>query len=118
MGDRVLVTFTTNDNDYTPAIYLHWQGHKAAEMIREAQPLMRKNDPAYAAARFCGFCASQISGVLGLGIVPGPSAEVDWDEYSHGDAGVYVVNVETGEVQCHGGYGMGFQLDPANFSDA
>lgn len=36
MGDRVLVTFTDDGKTFTPAIYMHWCGHEAPQMIRDA----------------------------------------------------------------------------------
>lgn len=121
MGDRVLVTFTDKDNtDYTPAIYMHWAGDAAAELIRNAQPMLRRGDPSYAAARFCGECHKSLTGELGLGLLDAPKPSEPgfaWEDYSHGDAGVYVVNVDTGEVACHAGYGEGFQLDPDAFAE-
>lgn len=115
MGDRVLVTFTDDGKSHSPAIYMHWNGEDAAKMIRDAAPLFRRGDEAYSAARFCGFCHTQIEGSLGLGLLSGPKPETDWEEYSHGDAGVYIVNVSTGEVDAKGGYGKPFKLDPDKF---
>ena len=113
MGDRVLITFCANEPGYSPCIYMHWRGAEAAQMIRDAQQYMRKADPTYAAARFCGECHKAIPGALSLGILDAPPEDADTaalTELSHGDAGLYVVNVETGEVTCYGGYGDNFKL--------
>lgn len=116
MGDRVLVAFTDDDGtSYSPAVYMHWGGSDAADMIKAAVPHMRRGDALYAAARFCGECHKQLPGVTGLGLMAGPDAGADWDEYSHGDAGVYLVDVNTGKVDARGGYGEPFQLDPEKF---
>ena len=120
MGDRVLITFTQDGENYSPAVYMHWSGSEAPDMIRAAALVMRKGDESYSAARFCGECHKALGmkhGPVGLGILPGPQPNENWEEYSHGDAGVYVVNVATGEVQAHGGYGKPFQIDPAQFAD-
>lgn len=116
MGDRVLVAFKSGD-DYAPTVYMHSRGHEAADMIKAAQPRMRKDDPSYAAARFTGFCAEKIPGALGLGLLPALEPGADLKEVSHGDAGVYIVDVSTGEVAAGGGYGKPFKLDPSKFSD-
>lgn len=115
MGDRVIVTFTTDDKTYTPGVYMHWHGSRAEGMIRAAQPLMRAGDDSYSAARFCGYCHTQIPGSLSLGLVDAPDGK-NWTEYSHGDNGVYVVNVTTGKVSCYDGNNLGFQLDPKKFN--
>jgi len=126
MGDRVLVTFTDGE-DFSPFVYMHWHGEEAADMIRKAQKHMRIGDYSYAAARFCGFCHVQLKSatrgrvaVLGLGLLNGPQSTPtaeEWAELSHGDAGIYVVNVSTGEVGAYGGYGKPFQLDREGFAD-
>lgn len=119
MGDRVLVTFTAGNDKPTPAVYMHWSGQEAADYIKEAAPLFRKGDPSYAVARFCGFCHGKIDGILSLGILDGPAdARTETlKSYSHGDAGVYLVNVETGDVKAAGGYGKSFKIDPTLFTE-
>jgi hypothetical protein len=42
--------------------------------------------------------------VLSLGVTNTPE---DGRPYSHGDAGVFIVDVNTGEVETYGGYGFG-----------
>ena len=120
MGDRVVITFTDDDESFSPAVYMHWNGQEAPDMIRAAQPVMRREDSSYSAARFCGECHKAVRGVTGLGLVDAPVGSeafpIDWNSYSHGDAGVYVVNTTTGEVKCHGGYGEDFKLDPDKFA--
>jgi hypothetical protein len=121
MGDRVVILFTDEQRELTPGIYMHWQGKNAPQMIRDGQSLMRKDDATYAAARFCGFCHEATGRrTTGLGLLAPPAGKddvIDWDDYSHGDAGVYVVNVSDGTVEHHGGDGKGFKLDPAKFGD-
>jgi len=85
--------------------------------IKEAQPLMRKDDPSYAAARFAGFCASKIPGTSGIGLIDAIDLSADLRDITHGDAGVYVVDVSTGKVEAGGGYGKPFKLDPSKFPD-
>ena len=111
MGDRALVTFHTTDTYYSPAVYLHWCGSDVPEMLVDAAPKLRKGDPDYSAARFCGHCHEQLSGNTGLGLLDGPSPGdmplseyCEVGQYGHGDAGVFFVNVQTGEVRQFGGY--------------
>ena len=64
-------------------------------------------DTSYSAARFCGFCHTKLDENLGLGIFNGPKnlePEYISKEYSHGDNGVFIVDVDTWEVQNIGGY--------------
>lgn len=116
MGDRVLVGFKSG-GDYSPTIYMHWAGSDAAKMIADAQHLMRKGDASYAAAQFCGYAASKISSTTGLGLLDALDGTKGLADQSHGDAGVYVVDVDTGEVSHGGGYGEPFQMKPENFSE-
>jgi len=116
MGDRVLVSFKSGE-DVSPTIYMHSHGGEAADWIKEAQPLMRKDDPSYAAARFAGFCASKIPGTSGIGLIDAIDLSADLRDITHGDAGVYVVDVSTGKVEAGGGYGKPFKLDPSKFPD-
>ncbi len=120
MGDRALVTFTADGyTTYSPAIYLHWKGSEVKALIIASAPRLRRHDPLYAAARFCGYCHQNLPGALGLGLLPEPNPTnpgFSWEEYSHGGAGVYLVNVSTGEVACHGGYGKAFNIDPDTFA--
>lgn len=113
MGDRAVVTFHTNKNDYSPAVYLHWAGIKIPDLLQRAATRMKKGDPNYSAARFCGVCHENMDGRTGLGLLeapnPGETPLEEYcgiDKYGHGDAGVFFVNVDTGEVRQFGGYDM------------
>lgn len=103
MGNRVSVVFT-DDNGYSPAIYLHWGG-QAEEWLEQAGPTLRKGDAPYAAARFCGFCHAKIDGGLSLGLLPGPrfngpGTGEEWSTYSDQiDSRVLLVDVRTGLVR-------------------
>lgn len=105
MGDRALIQFTDGD-DYSPITYLHWSGYKVREYLEALKERMkgREGDLAYTAARFVGICHDDIEGNLSLGLwnQDKPLTEDD----SHGDAGCFVVNVETWDVQQLGGYGL------------
>lgn len=101
MGDRAFVVCKSGE-DYAPAVYLHWDGSHVPQLLKEAAPRMRKGDQHYAAARFCGHCHEQIKGGLSPGILPPPkpddNGKIDWDAYADGDNGVFVVDVDTGQV--------------------
>lgn len=120
MGDRAIVVFTDDncEGEYSPGVYVHNSGYRIAELIREFAPAMRRGDAGYSAARFCGELHECIPGKLGLGLVPGPGKPQsydDWKKYSHGDAGVFVVNVSNGDVATYGGYGQPFVVPPDSF---
>lgn len=108
MGDRALVQFEDSTGRTSPVIYLHWSGEEASAWLRELAILMtgRPNDASYAAARFAGICHRHINGNMSLGM---------WNqekrltaEDSHGDAGCFVVNCHTWQVEAMGGYGESF----------
>lgn len=112
MGDRALVTFKSGKS-FSPVVYLHWNGSECADWIKAAASRYRKGDESYSAARFAGYCHEQIKGNLSLGLLDSPDEEsqADWNKYSHGDAGVFIVDVDTGVVEAHGGYGKSFVLE-------
>lgn len=111
MGNRALVVFH-DEQDYSPTIYLHWDGSRVPELLATWWDRMegRRNDINYGAARFIGIAHESIDGNLSLGVwnTRGKPSSVDFDdekhvEYwrgqSHGDAGVFVVNCGTGTVR-------------------
>ena len=114
MGDRALIIFK-DANNVSPTVYLHWDGHAVPGLIQELRLLMgdRKNDASYAAARFIGIVHQQNPGNLSLGVFETP-ADVraaarggDQDSlaaYSHGDAGVVVVETSDFSWQAFAGY--------------
>ncbi len=99
MGDRAIVTFTDGDGHYSPGIYLHWNGSDVEEFLKAALWDMTQGDQEYSAARFCGYCHTQLPGTLSLGLVDKPNPPADatrswWTEkYGPGDNGVFIVNV-------------------------
>lgn len=103
MGDRALVVFTEGEGRHGPSVYLHWSGNDVGELLTRAAPNMRAGDAGYACARFVGHCHEQIPGGLSLGLFNTPE---DGRPDSHGDAGVFIVDVNTGEVVTYGGYGF------------
>lgn len=114
MGDRALIIFK-DANEISPTVYLHWAGHTVPELIEELSLLMtdRRNDASYAAARFIGIVHQQNPGSHSLGVFDTPenicAAARDGhadtlDAYSHGDAGVVVVETADFSWVAFGGY--------------
>ena len=116
MGDRALVVFTDRDeSEFSPAAYLHWGGGAAVvEMLQKAVPRMRNGDVGYSCARFIGVCHEDMDGNCSLGCFNGPKdlAKAKSKDFSHGDAGVFLVNVGTWEVKSFNGYGFGLTNNP------
>ena len=113
MGDRALVQFTDGD-EVSPVIYLHWSGSEVAGYLKELAELMRgrEGDVNYAAARFVGICHNHIEGNLSLGMWN--QVEKLTADDSHGDAGCFVVNVDTWNIEAMGGYGLTDPIKAAN----
>ena len=71
----------------------------------------RGNDVSYTAARFIGICHSKSPGDnLSLGTWNAPKSEdkIKSEEYSHGDAGVFIVRVASRpwSIESYNGYGL------------
>tara|TARA_R100000935_G_C2836813_1_gene168565 strand:- start:3142 stop:3498 length:357 start_codon:yes stop_codon:yes gene_type:complete len=114
MGDRALVLFK-DARCVSPTVYLHWDGNAVPTLVEQLGILMngRHNDASYAAARFIGIVHEHTPGSLSLGVVDTPDeisdAVRDADEailarYSHGDAGVVVVDTSDFSWKAFGGY--------------
>jgi hypothetical protein len=63
MGERAYVVFKDKQNDeISPAIYLHIQGEEVKELLYKTEIQMDgRNDAEYASARFVQVCANQLS---------------------------------------------------------
>ena len=117
MGDRAIVTFRHHVklsggrefDKFSPCIYLHWAGRRVRQLLEKALPVLRTGDESYAAARFCGVCHAEEheSGLsIGLSHAPKDLDEATSEDFSHGDAGVFIVDVDTWIVTCVNGYGF------------
>jgi hypothetical protein len=93
MGNRVLIQFT-NGTDFSPVLYGHWHGDATAETLRllRAQMEGRATDIQYVAAR-CVEVMTRDSrgGQLSFGIWNAKGVLTDDD--SHGNAGIYLVDI-------------------------
>lgn len=108
MGDRAIVC-TRSHGQYGPAAtYLHWGGYAILDQILKAGATgrLRQGDLGYATARLVGelHLATLDEAPLGLGLIAPPTAYPPPATYSHGDAGVVVLDVDAGTVTLHDGY--------------
>lgn len=113
MGDRALVIFHDHARrDYGPVVYLHWHGHAVGSYLELLRQLMaqRPDDVAYATARFIGIAHEDNRDALSLGVWERPRRFRDdkayLEEFSHGDAGVFLIDAQTWQVRTFGGYGL------------
>ena len=114
MGDRALIIFK-DGTGISPTVYLHWAGASVPDYIIDlaarAHPQGLSAD--YAAARFIGIAHEDNAGTLSLGVMQTPpemeaaiqngKAE-DIASFSHGDAGVVIVDVKSFTWEAYGGY--------------
>lgn len=108
MGNRAVIILTDSRGDHSPAIYVHWTGSMVPQFLAKWWPIMadRRDDLHYGAARLIGVLHNEIGGNLSLGCwnlrdIPKAPAMLPkfYTAQSHGDAGVFVVNCKTGDVQ-------------------
>lgn len=107
MGDRWVTVFRSEDGWHSPGVYSHNYGHSAVAKLTEAAPSLRHKDASYSAARLAAYLCNGTSLNLGVGIVDAPTESDRKDgykEYSHGDAGVIVVDCVTWKAQPYAGY--------------
>lgn len=117
MGDRAVVIFHDGDDEFSPAVYLHWNAEAVPKWLREHAELMqgRRGDVPYAAARFIGLCHTKINGNLSLGVSNlspremGALEDSDTREdqlrrLADGDGGAVLVNVNDCTWIARGGY--------------
>lgn len=112
MGDRALIVFHAKDRGHSPVLYQHWGGHGIAGLLQEACSFMadRPGDLDYIAARTVGIAHSHSPRSTGIGIFNSPEKLEDCTvkDFSHGDAGVFLVDVSKAEwvAECFNGYGF------------
>ena len=115
MGDRALVILKCG-NAYSPVMYLHWHAPQVQNYINRLKEVMnnREEDIHYAFARLVGIVHNDIDGNLSLGCWNLP-AEFDeandkaHSSISHGDGGIYVVNLKDYTISTYAGYGLRHQ---------
>jgi hypothetical protein len=96
---------------FSPVVYLHWGGSDVPHILCALRERMqgRNNDIGYAAARLVGICHERIDGNVSLGLFEFPkdglAGYLD-SEFSHGDAGVILVECDTWIAEAWNGYGF------------
>jgi len=106
MGDRAVLLFTSEGNLEPFAVYFHWAGEEGvADLVKRAKVAFsgRLDDPSYFSARLVGLACADSPGETGIGLLaaPDPAALNDPDvmsEYSHGDAGVAILSLPSGNL--------------------
>jgi hypothetical protein len=119
MGDRALIVMhSPTKNRISPVCSLHWGGKTVGDLLEKTCARMtgRAGDPSYSFARLVGIAHEGIEGNLSLGVwclknqdYEAALNEIHSDDFTHLDAGVFIVNVDDSEwvVECWGGYGLG-----------
>jgi hypothetical protein len=112
MGDRALVILK-GLKGYSPVMYLHWHAPQVQNYINRLKEIMdsRGEDLNYAFARLLGIVHNDINGNLSLGCwnLPNDFSEQNTDlllEMSHGDGGIYVVDLKDYTIATYAGYGL------------
>jgi hypothetical protein len=112
MGDRALVILKSGWN-YSPVMYLHWHAPQVQNYVNRLKEVMesRGEDLNYAFARLLGIVHNDIDGNLSLGCwnLPKGFSERNTDlllEMSHGDGGIYVVDLKDYVIATYAGYGL------------
>ena len=112
MGDRALVILKAH-GEYSPVLYLHWHAPQVRHYVHRLREVMagRGADANYAFARLLGIVHNDIDGNLSLGCwnLPPDFSESDakcLEEMSHGDGGIYVVDLADYGIATYAGYGL------------
>lgn len=112
MGERVIF-HVFDGEEIGPAVYGHWSGYHALEVVESLKKRMhdRLSDVSYTTARLIQELVGDDPGNLGFGCWNAPQGvpSVVWGvindrEYSHGDAGVILIDCRDFKVFAHGGY--------------
>jgi hypothetical protein len=115
MGDRALVILK-DGTDYSPVMYLHWHAPQVQNYVNRLKEVMvgREGDIQYGFARLVGIAHNDIQGNLSLGCWSLPEDFSETDEamlkkMSHGDGGIYVVDLKDYSITTYAGYGLEHQ---------
>ena len=117
MGDRVLFQMVRGPSEFGPAVYCHWSGGRAPDIVRALASRMktRTGDLDYATARLVQECIGRgDAGALGFGVWNAPARLTEKD--TQGDAGIVLIDCDGFTCECLGGYLVtgpdGFPLSP------
>ncbi len=115
MGDRALVILK-DGKEYSPVMYLHWHAPQVQNYVNRLKEVMqgREGDIQYGFARLIGIAHNDIEGNLSVGVwnLPERFSEADktaLQEMSHGDGGIYVVDLKDYSIATYAGYGLEHQ---------
>lgn len=103
MGDRVLMQIVS-EAENGPVVYGHWCGHEAPNIIKRFVGRMggRKGDVSYLTARLLQEAMGDDQGDTGFGVFNSEQRLAADD--THGDAGIVLIDAQTLECECLGGY--------------
>ncbi len=112
MGDRALILKSNQFGtiEYSPVLYLHWQGESVPGLLDELREVMRgrEGDLSYSFARLVAVACKYMDGNLSIGVHDRPDDFEESTEYlrglSHGDAGVVICNCSDYSWYAEGGY--------------
>jgi hypothetical protein len=120
-ADRAVFVCHQGGYSYSVGVAVHRGGRQALDYLRYAAPRLQRGDPMASAARLCGVLHELLDGSRFLTLHPPPrtreDGSVDWKAYGQGDAGVIVVDVANGTVECRAGYLENQQIEPLQLSD-
>jgi hypothetical protein len=106
MGNRVLVQLVSEGANgparVSPVLYGHWSGDEAANWLHQLTVKMgdRINDISYSFARLVQIALADDKEITGYGVWN--QAEKLKPADSHGDSGIYVLNVDTKKIEHFG----------------
>jgi len=101
MGNRVLVQLVNSKDasDVSPVLYGHWSGDNGRQWLIDLIKHMgdRLGDVSYSFARLVQLAIDDDTGVTGFGVWNASEQLTATD--SHGDAGIYILDVATKEIK-------------------
>jgi hypothetical protein len=108
MGDRAVIQLRTKD-EMSPCLYMHNSGDEVAAILKRTHTRMegRGNDVSYAFARLVQEAIGDSWGCLSFGVWN--QTELLTESDTHGDAGVFVVDVSDGVWRVYAGGGYAFE---------
>jgi hypothetical protein len=114
MGDRALIQLTNASKEFSPVLYLHWDGSRVGEIIYNTQERMRgrTGDLEYSFARLVQQAMGDCDGNTSVGVWNADKLLTAKD--GHGDAGCFVVDIQGEDWVVHAGGGYGIEDNTHN----
>jgi hypothetical protein len=120
-ADRAVFVCHQGGYGYSVGVAIHRGGRQALDYLRHGAPRLQRGDPAASAARLCGTLHELLEGSKYLTLHPPPRTRedgtVDWRSYGQGDAGVVIIDVANGSVECRAGYLESQSVEPLTLGD-